>query len=139
MLNAREEALIALKRTCQYYISAIALLFFEDQKKMKKEQAKEEITPTRKKENKDSVGEEMFDQKTSLRTLRSVIDRTLQGRSKRLQKYLKITPDLFQGMVEKFMRAVHERTAGCGTQAGNHPLLLSYWKFVSKSTVQLQS
>ena len=47
MLNIREEALIAQKRTCLYYLSA-ALILLKDQEKKKKEQAKEEITPARK-------------------------------------------------------------------------------------------
>ena len=52
MLNAREEALIAQKRTCLYYLSTAALILLEDQEKRKKEQAKEEITPTRKRKAK---------------------------------------------------------------------------------------
>ena len=55
--------------------------------------------------------------------------------------YLRITPDLFQEMVEKlsWKDHIHERTAGRGTQAGKHPSFHSYYKFVSKSTLQLQS
>ena len=48
MLNVREEALIAQKRTCLYHLSAAALILLKDQEKRKKEQVKEEISPPKK-------------------------------------------------------------------------------------------
>ena len=137
-------------------LSPAALLFLEDQEKMEKKQAKEEITPTRKMKARTVWVREWLTRGHYFGHYDQLLTELHKEDPRGYSNYLIITPDLFQEMVKliphlekkttfmkgSLMNVVFFSTlkmSGRGTQAGNHPSLLSYWEFVSKSTVQLQS
>ena len=101
MLNVREEAFIAQKRTCLYYFSAVALILLEDQEKRKKEQAKKEITPTRKMKARTMWVKEWLTRRHHFGHFDQLLTELHKEDPRDYINYLRITPDLFQEMVEK--------------------------------------
>ena len=108
MLNVREEALIAQKRTCLYYLSAAALILLEDQEKRKKEQAKEEITLTRKRKARTVWVREWLTRRHHFGHYDQLLTELHKEDPRGYRNDLRITPDLFQEMVEKLiLRRLH--------------------------------
>ena len=96
MLNVREEALIALKRTYLYYLSAAALLLLE-------EQAKEEVTPTRKRKAKAAWVREWLTRRYHFGHYHQLLTELHKEDPRDYRNYLRIIPDLFQKMVERLI------------------------------------
>ena len=107
ILNVREEALIAQKRTCLYYLSA-ALILLKDQEKKKKEQAKEEITPARKRKARTVWVREWLNRRHHFGHYYQLLTELHKEDPIGYRNYLRITPNLFKEMVEKLiLRRLH--------------------------------
>ena len=102
MLNVREEALIAQKRTCLYHLSAVALILLEDQEKRKKEQAKEEISPPKKRKT-STVWVEWSTRKHYFIHCDQLLTELHKEDPRGYTNDLRITSNLFQQMVERLI------------------------------------
>ena len=110
MVNVREEALIAQKRTFLYYLAATALIFLEDQEKMKKEQAKEEIKPTRKRKERTVRVREWLTRRHHFGHYDQLLTELHKKDPSGYRNYLRITPDLFQEKVESLTPHFEKKT-----------------------------
>ena len=144
MLNVRD-TFIAEKRRCLYLTAAVVIVE-EEQKRLEKAVEQEKATPPRKKTQRKVWVREWLTRRHAFGQYDSLLTELCKEDERGYKNYLKITPDLFQEMVEKLTPRLHKQCtfmrkplqADLKLAATLRFLSIACLQFLSKSAVQLQ-